>query len=91
MTRLTIDTETPFFDKVFTPVCRQVKYPKDEVNILVNNVVKSKKRRQLVRERYRFVFDYPNDNDEIVGVEVFYNGEMEPDKTVQKVEKNGKQ
>jgi len=76
MTRLNIDTASPFFSKVFMKVCREVKYPKNEVTILYLNADKSQRRRQQVKDKIKFKFDYPNDNEDIVGIEVFYLGEV---------------
>ena len=74
--RITIDYNSFFFNNVFTPVCKQMHHPKTDVTIVVVNKERSQKNRREVKEKYKFIFDYPEDNDEIVGVEVFHLGEV---------------
>ena len=74
--RFIVDTESLFFDKIYNQVCKQIRYPKEQVTITTINQRKSNNRKQEVKEAFRFVFDYPDNNDEIVGVEVFYEGEV---------------
>jgi len=76
---ITIDMETEFFDKVFNPLCKQIHYPKTEVNIVVINRKKSVNCKREIKDKYKFVFNYPENNDEVVGTEVYkiIEGELE--------------
>lgn len=74
--RIIVQPDTFFFNNVFTPVCKQMHYDKKEVTIIAVNKERSEKLKREVKDKYRFVFDYPENNDEVVGTEIFYLGEM---------------
>jgi hypothetical protein len=71
MKRIAVDTNSNFFHNVFVKVVRQVKYPKTDVTVSVVDSDRSAKIRQEVKDSYKFVFDYPEENETIVGVEVY--------------------
>ena len=66
-----IDFDSPFFNKVIQQVLRQVKLPKAEINIAVTNKERSSVIKLDVRDKYKILFDYPEDDDNITGIEIY--------------------
>lgn len=73
--KITVDFDSFLFKNVFTKVCKQIHYPKTEATVIVVNKEKTEKLKKIVKNIYKFIFDYPLNNNEIVGIEVIYLGE----------------
>ena len=74
--RILIAPDTWFFTNVYTKVIKQIEYPKNEAIVNLINRERSEKLKQQVNETYKFKFDYPETNADVVGVEVFFVGEQ---------------
>jgi len=73
--RVSINPNSNFFMNVYLPVIKQVKHPKNEAIVVVVNKERSDKLKTVIKDKYKFVFDYIEGNDETVGIEVFHLGE----------------
>ena len=76
LTKIKINTNSKFFTDVFMPVCRKVEYPQKDITIAFLNKERSIKLNKEVKEKIKFVFDYQDDNNDIIGIDVFYIGEL---------------
>ena len=73
---MTLDTNSFFFNNVYLPVIKQIVYPKNEAIVDVVNKERSDKLKTIIKNKYKFVLDYPEENDSVVGINVFYLGEV---------------
>ena len=69
--RYIINFNSPFYYNVIQKVLPQIQHPKTEVRVAVVNKERSEKLKMEVRDNYKFVLDYPEDNNEVVGLEIF--------------------
>ena len=66
-----IDFNSSFYHNIFSKVVSQVKYPKDSCRVSVVNRERSQKLKMEIKELYEFRFDYPENDDKTVGIEVY--------------------
>jgi hypothetical protein len=69
--RYDINFNSLFFYNVVQKILPQIKHPTAEVHVAVVNKERSEKLKTEIKNHYKFVFDYPEDNNEVMGLEVF--------------------
>jgi len=68
--RYPIYSDSPFFP-IYSKVIKQVPQGKEDITITTINKDRSNKVKSEVKEVFKFVFDYQDDDESICGVEVY--------------------
>lgn len=69
--KIPIEFNSPFYVNVIQKIIPQVKYPITEINVGVVNQDRSQKLKQEMKDNYKIYFEYPEDNQDFVGIELF--------------------
>lgn len=68
--KVLISTDSPFFN-IFSQIIKEVKPGEKTITKTIINKRRSQQIRTQVTEKYKFAFDWQDDNEDICGIELY--------------------